>query len=115
MDRRQILLGLGAAALLVPTRSIFLPPRGGWFATPWDRVIPDGSDGILFQGWLFEENTMRPWRNAPCDSLVLWQEADGRCYLVDATMHKRELSITRYHALFQPAQLGPGQLSRVCV
>lgn len=32
MDRRQFLrsLAIGAAGLYVPTKTIFLPPRGGW-------------------------------------------------------------------------------------
>lgn len=37
MNRRELLAGLSAGAagaLIVPSRSIFLPPRGGW--RPWE-------------------------------------------------------------------------------
>ena len=47
MNRRQFLTGLLAAApaaLLVPSRTIFLPPVGGWpvddyFSLPWPNTL----------------------------------------------------------------------------
>lgn len=46
MDRRQFLrsLAIGAAGLYVPTKTIFLPPKGGWPVSQESRprvIIPN--------------------------------------------------------------------------
>lgn len=53
LNRRGFLLGLGA--LLVPKRSIFLPPLGGWPERPW---AVNNLGGFFYDGRLTDKLKM---------------------------------------------------------
>lgn len=72
MNRRGFLTGaaLAAASSLLPARTIFLPPAGGWLVTPrgnpiltvaeWNAVIRDGLNEAWRQAYAKSFGVMGP-------------------------------------------------------